>query len=105
MVYYETQINTYTDDDQRNPSVTGLTDGGFLVTWNSRGQDGSYDGIFGQRYDSSGNTAGSEFQINTYTDIQQYSQSVTGLNLVCKAFSCALVGHRLGKEYAGNVAH
>ena len=60
----EFQINTYTTSDQRTGSITSLSDGGFVVTWRSDGQDGSYSGVFGQRYDSSGNTAGSEFQIN-----------------------------------------
>ncbi|MCC5898875.1 MAG: S8 family serine peptidase [Phormidium sp. BM_Day4_Bin.17] len=76
----EFQVNTYTDDWQRRPSVADLSDGGFVVTWTSKGQDGSGDGIYGQRYDSNGNTVGSEFQVNTYTDDLQLRQSVTGLS-------------------------
>jgi len=76
----EFQINTYTDNQQQNSSVTSLADGGFVVTWQSNGQDGSYDGIYGQRYDAGGNTVGSEFQINTYTDNQQQNSSVTSLS-------------------------
>jgi VCBS repeat-containing protein len=73
-------INTYTDSDQWWSSVTALKDGGFVVTWSSDGQDGSRYGIYGQRYDASGNKAGSEFGVNTYTANEQLWSSVTALN-------------------------
>ena len=76
----EFQINTYTASHQLGPSVTGLSDGGFVVTWDSYGQDGDGVGIYGQRYDSSGSTTGPEFQINTYTTDDQYDSSVTSLS-------------------------
>ena len=44
----EFQVNTYTIDDQDDSSVTALNDGGFVVTWESLGQDGSSNGIYGQ---------------------------------------------------------
>nr|WP_286186698.1 S8 family serine peptidase [Geitlerinema sp. P-1104] len=75
----EFQVNTYTDDRQRYSSVTGLADGGFVITWNSQGQDGSEKSVYGQRYDSNGNPIGAEFQVNTYTDNRQLHPSVTGL--------------------------
>ena len=46
----EFQINTYTSSAQWNSSVTGLADGGFVVTWQSSEQDGSGWGVYGQRY-------------------------------------------------------
>ncbi|MEP2532956.1 hypothetical protein [Shimia sp.] len=76
----EFQVNTYTDNDQINPSVTALNDGGFVVTWGSRGQDGSASGIFGQRYAADGSTLGEEFQVNTYTESDQSYPSITALN-------------------------
>ena len=76
----EFQINTYTTSRQSNSPVTSLSDGGFVVTWSSDEQDGDYDGIFGQRYDSSGVKNGSEFQINTYTTGYQWDASVTSLS-------------------------
>ena len=75
----EFRINTYTDLDQALPSVTALTDGGWVVTWMSNGQDGSNFGIYGQRYTSIGATLEQEFRINTYTTNDQFYQSVTGL--------------------------
>ena len=62
----DTRINTYTTNNQQRPSVTALTDGGFVVTWESDGQDGSTTGIYGQRYDDSGNPLGAEFRADSY---------------------------------------
>ena len=42
----ETLVNTTTFSDQLNPTVTGLSDGGYVVTWMSYGQDGSSTGVY-----------------------------------------------------------
>ncbi|NGX62599.1 MAG: hypothetical protein K940chlam9_02098, partial [Chlamydiae bacterium] len=76
----EFQVNTYTTSDQQDPSVAPLNDGGFVVTWESSGQDGNAYGIYGQRYDSSGVKSGVEFQVNTYTTSGQRDPSVAPLN-------------------------
>ena len=76
----EFRVNTYVTDIQNKPSVAGLSDGGFVVSWNSQDQDGEDLGIFGQRYDQSGNIKGAEFQINTYTEQNQTTSSVTNLD-------------------------
>ena len=85
----EFQVNSYTTQGQGGPAVAGLSDGSFVVTWSSDGQDGSSNGIYGQRYDSSGAAAGDEFKINTYTTSSQEFSSVTSLGqgeppLVCR---------------------
>ena len=72
-------VNTTTASDQRYPSVAGLAGGGFVVTWQSIGQDGSGAGVYGQRYDASGAAVGAEFQANTYTTYNQANPSVAGL--------------------------
>ncbi|MDH6059744.1 DUF4347 domain-containing protein [Chrysosporum bergii ANA360D] len=42
-------VNTHTNNAQQEPSVTALTDGAFIVTWQSTGgQDGSFTGVYGQ---------------------------------------------------------
>ena len=66
----EFQINSERASSQGDPSVTALADGGFVVTWRSSGQDGSDNGVYGQRYNAQGTAQGSEFQINTYTVIR-----------------------------------
>ena len=77
----EFQVNTYTSQNQTSPSVTSLTDGSFIVAWQSLGQEGagSKYGIYGQRYASDGSTNGSEFQVNTHITGDQKSPSVTSL--------------------------
>ncbi|SFE19455.1 DUF4347 domain-containing protein [Nitrosomonas sp. Nm166] len=75
----EFQINTHTADDQANSSITALTNGGFVVSWESSGQDGSGKGIYAQRYDANGVAQGSEFQTNTHTADDQANSSITAL--------------------------
>ena len=71
----EFRVNTYTTGSQYGSrlAVDGL--GNFVVVWNS-GQDGSYNGIFGQRFLATGVPAGPEFRVNTYTTNGQYHSSV-----------------------------
>ena len=61
----EIQFNTYTPNYQRSAKVHGTDDGGFIVVWESDGQDGDGDGIFIRRYDSSGQPLAPEEQLNT----------------------------------------
>ena len=67
----EFQVNTTTTGAQQLPSVATLSDGGYVVVWHSKNQDGSNYGVFGQRYDATGAPAGNEFQVNTYTTSDQ----------------------------------
>ncbi len=73
----EFRINTYTNDQQTNPELTELSDGGLIVTWSSFSQDeaGNY-GIFAQRYNADGSASGEEFQVNTTTTNDQTYSSV-----------------------------
>ena len=73
----EFQANTYTTADQLYAEVDGLPDGGFVVTWQSWFQDGSGEGVFGQRYDVNGDAVGGEFQINETTVENQLYASIT----------------------------
>jgi len=75
----EFQVNAYTSGDQHYSSVKPLSDGGFVVTWSSVGQDGSSWGVYGRRYDANGTALASEFQVNTYTSDPQFLPSVTAL--------------------------
>ena len=72
----EFQVNTYTANDQSNPAIATIADGGFVITWSSYGQDGSGWGIYGQRYTSSGVAYGSEFLVNTYTANDQGDSAI-----------------------------
>ena len=63
----EFQVNTFSAYGQSFPAVASASNGDFIAVWVSYGQDGSYDGVFGQRYASGGSPLGTEFQVNTYT--------------------------------------
>ncbi|MFO0949436.1 MAG: hypothetical protein U1D30_26575, partial [Planctomycetota bacterium] len=51
-------------------------DGDFIVTWESSSQDGSSNGVYAQRYDSSGSAVGGEFLVNTTTYSSQSKAKV-----------------------------
>jgi len=71
----EFKVNTYTTGEQSNPAIAVGKTGNFIITWESFGQDGDSYGVYGQKYDSSGNKSGSEFLINTHTtSLQQASK-------------------------------
>ncbi|MBL4693237.1 MAG: cadherin-like domain-containing protein, partial [Magnetovibrio sp.] len=71
----EFQVNTTTADKQKYPTVTELTDGGYLIAWQSWSQDGSRYGSYAQRYNSDGTTNGTEFSLNiTTSDDQKFPQ-------------------------------
>src|SRR6185295_12761410 len=69
----EIVVNTYTTGVQAQPSVASAAGRGFVVTWESYGQDGSKYGAFGQRFDGRGARAGGEFRANSYTTGNQFS--------------------------------
>ncbi|MBT4668248.1 MAG: hypothetical protein HOC17_01755, partial [Candidatus Ruthia sp.] len=75
----EFRVNTYTQNNQTNPSIATLKDDGFVITWSSYNQDGSDYGIYAQLYNNDGSLAGNEFQVNTRTYAHQSGSSVTGL--------------------------
>lgn len=67
----EFQVNTYTVLDQDIPDVAVAGNGSFVVVWVDDTLDGDFEGIFAQRYSSDGQSAGAQFQVNTYTPKRQ----------------------------------
>jgi hypothetical protein len=88
LVGEEFQVNSYTIDDQEDPSVAMDSFGNFVISWVSYGQNTSWD-IFAKHYDSNGNEltppqdaikggeVGNEFRVNTYLSSGQRFPSVT----------------------------
>jgi hypothetical protein len=72
----EFQVNSYTTSHQRYVSMASDSAGNFVVVWTSANQDGSYGGVFGQRYDSTGTPLDGEFRVNSYTTSYQRFPSV-----------------------------
>ena len=75
----EFQVNQESFLDQEDFSVTALDDGGFVVVWESKLQDGSGEGIYGRQYDAAGVPAGAEFQVNSETHRSQHDPKVVAL--------------------------
>jgi Ca2+-binding RTX toxin-like protein len=71
--------NSNIDNTQRLSSITGLSNGGFVITWDSGNQDGDNTGVFGQAFDPNGAKIGAEFQANTFTVGAQELSSVQAL--------------------------
>ncbi|NJK35917.1 MAG: hypothetical protein HC919_13810, partial [Oscillatoriales cyanobacterium SM2_2_1] len=70
----EFQVNTFTTSNQSYPAIaSNPLNSQFVVTWQSMGQDGSSNGIYAQRFSSTGSAEGNEFRVNSYTtDAQRY---------------------------------
>ena len=75
-ILVDTQINTWTVNDQKNPSIASLSDGNFVVVWQSNLQNGSNYGIYGQIFYSNGAKKGNEFSVNNYTHLNQVNPKV-----------------------------
>ncbi len=72
----EFRVNTYTTLAQSYPVVAMNATGGFIVTWQSTGQDGSLEGVYAQQFLASGSPTGTELRINTTTANEQRNASV-----------------------------
>jgi hypothetical protein len=75
-------VNTQTAKDQINPSVAGLSNGGFVVTWQDNSGmlgDPSGCGIAAQIFNNGGYKVGSEFLVNTATNGDQTTPRVASL--------------------------
>ncbi len=70
-------VNTFLPGSQKLPSIAMDGVGNFVVVWQSDGQDGDQFGVYGRRYDQWGNAISGEFQVNTYTTLDQDRPDVT----------------------------
>ena len=73
----ETSVNSTTSGSQDNVSVDMNLDGFFVVSWNSYGQDGAYEGVYHQSFSPDGTTQGSETIVNSTTGLFQQFPSVS----------------------------
>ena len=78
-------VNTTTVGRQTVGGVAPLTNGGFVVTWESAplsgatGQDGSGRGIYARRFNADGGPASGEFRVNTQTTGDQIEPRISAL--------------------------
>lgn len=67
----EVLVNTTTDDAQTSSNVGYDAAGNIVVVWQSRHQDGSDWGVYGQWFDADATAVGAETQLNATTDGSQ----------------------------------
>ena len=75
-------VNTATDFSQNQPTITGLTDGRFVVAWRDESNapgDTSGRAIRGQLFNANGSPSGAEFVIPTTVLGDQSEPSITAL--------------------------
>jgi hypothetical protein len=71
----EFRVNTYYLWDQEYPELCQLSDSGFVICWNSDYQDDGDCGIYGQIYNKDGSKRRTEFQVNVYSEGDQWARS------------------------------
>jgi hypothetical protein len=67
----EFRVNTHTTSHQRASAIAMDPDGNFVIAWHSSGQDGSFYGIYAQRYNAAAVAQGGEFRVNSHTTSTQ----------------------------------
>ena len=72
----EAQVNTFTRDHQRYPSVATDASGDYVVTWESYQQEDLDWNIYAQRYAADGSPRGPEFRVNQVTTSYHTNSSV-----------------------------
>jgi S-layer homology domain len=72
----EFRVNTQEANFQQEPDVALDPAGRAIVVWQSNEQDGSEMGVYGQRFDASGNKLGPEFNVNAFTPSDQWRPRV-----------------------------
>ena len=61
------QVNLFQESDQMQPAIAMDSQGYFVITWTSYGQDGSETGIFARRFDPFGSSLSNEIPVNFST--------------------------------------
>lgn len=72
-------VNSYQSGVQSDAAVATMPDGTVLVVWASDGQDGSGEGIYGQRWNATGAKVGGEFRVSQTTQQNQSRPAVVAL--------------------------
>ena len=72
----EFRVNSYTLDAQKNPVIATLSNGNIVIAWDSRGQDGSGEGIYAKLFGKNFSTP-TPAKSNSYTDTSSLSYTNT----------------------------
>ena len=75
----EFKTNTYKWNEQMDPAVAVTSDGGYVIVWESKDQDGDSYGVYGQLYGADGQPKGAEFRANKFTESTELDPDVAAL--------------------------
>jgi hypothetical protein len=75
----DVRVNTHTANQQRFPTIGALPNNQVVIIWSSHGQDGSLEGVFGQKFSTTGRPIGVEFRVNQYTAFNQRNPALAVL--------------------------
>ena len=73
------QVNTFTTNQQRQPSVSADAGGGFIAAWQSATQDGADDAVIARAFLASGAPRTGELQANTLVIGPQFEPAVAAV--------------------------
>ena len=106
----DTQINTWTANNQEDPSIASLSDNNIVVVWESYLQNGNGFNIYGQIFYSNGAKKGNEFPITNYTNSIQTNPKVAASSagkfmvvwMTQESASASAPNHIYGKIFLNN---
>ena len=94
------KVNSYQAGVQSDAAAAALPSGDLLVVWASDGQDGSGEGIYGQRFSRAGAKLGGEFRVSQTTSQNQSRPAVVAVG--ADQFVVAWVGESVdGRNSSG----
>ena len=76
----EFQVNTHTFSHQKNPAIATLTNGSFVICWESVGQFGAVNVIVGQLFNNVGNKIGEAFPVFKNSQNKLKNPAIASLN-------------------------
>ena len=94
-------VNTFANGDQINPSIAMDADGEFVVTWLGENRATGQWNIYAQRYNSTGEPVGSEFQVNTKVTNNLVNPQVAATAVAMNAFGqFVIVWAMMGQSFS-----
>ena len=76
------KVHSFSREDQHSASVTATENGGYTITWSSYGglDVDVWNDVFLRRFGADGKALGAGKQVNTFTELDQYSSQSTTLS-------------------------
>ena len=75
----EFRLNSYSEEDEYDPDVAALSNGGFVAVWYASEFDDNDKVIVGQRFNAAGKQVGKDTMLNQYITGTQENPAVAGL--------------------------